>query len=62
LRIELQPKNNQPTILFLIDARETKRIVSGFDYQGQMYGIPFVPAEVIDNKRALDAHLMISAT
>jgi hypothetical protein len=26
------------------------------------YGIPFVPAERNDNKRAFDAHLMISAT
>jgi hypothetical protein len=26
------------------------------------YGIPFVPAERNDNKRALDVHLMIFAT
>ena len=29
---------------------------------GKSYGIPFVPAERNDNKRALDAHSMISAT
>jgi hypothetical protein len=28
----------------------------------QGYGIPFVPAERNDNKRAIHAHLMISAT
>ena len=28
----------------------------------KLYGIPFVPAERNDNKRAIHAHLMISAT
>ena len=30
--------------------------------EAPFYGIPFVPAERNDNKRAIDAHLMISAT